>query len=165
VITGDGHPGHLGPDLDALDRVSIGTLVQHLLLPQHHAVRAALGDLGRLTASLAPGDQTRSRVVRRAESMVGELSVVIADHFDHEERHVFPRLVAGHAPIQQLGDLHDHHRDIDARLLRLRALTAELRSAAEVTDGLVVLLEGLTSLGDLAHVHHAIERRLLDRYR
>lgn len=165
VTAGNGPTGDLGPDLDALDRVSTGTLVQHLLLPQHHAVRVALAELGRLATSLAPVDQTRSRVVRRAESMVSELATVISDHFDHEERHVFPRLVAGQAPIQQLGDLHDHHRDIDARLLRLRALTAELRSAAEVTDGLVALLEGLTALGDLAHVHHAIEQRLLDRYR
>ena len=140
-------------------------IVRHLLLPQHDAVRVALGDLGRLASRLAPDDRTRARVVRRADSMVGELSTMLADHFAHEERHVFPQLIAGRPPVQDLGDLHDHHRDVDAHLLRLRALTAELRSATEVTEGLVTLLEGLTSLGDLAQVHHAIEQRLLDRYR
>lgn len=152
-------------DLAALDRVSTPMIVRHLLIPQHDAVRRALSDVGRMAAAMASLDHGRARTGRRADSMVGELSEVLHEHFAYEEREVFPRLVAGQPPLQDLGELHDHHRDVDDRLLRLRGLTAELRSATEVTEDLVTLLQGLTSLGDLAQVHHTIEERLLDRYR
>lgn len=150
------------PVLDAVpSRVSITTLIERLLVPQHAALRTGLADLRLTAAGLIEHDDSRAHVLRRAATMVDELGDVLLAHLDHEESHVFPILVAGVAPIHDLGDLHDHHADIDGRLQRLRALTAELISPSEVSEHTVVLFESLASFLDLAQRHHAIEHGVL----
>lgn len=145
----------------ALGRVSITTLIERLLIPQHRALRGSLADLRLTAAGLVGHDDSRAHVLRRAATMIDELADVLLQHLDHEEGHVFPILVAGVAPIHDLGDLHDHHADIDGRLARLRALTAELISPAEVSEHTVVLFESLASFLDLAQRHHAVEHGVL----
>lgn len=149
-----------------LTRVSTATLIDRLLVPQHTAMRAGLAALQVTAARLARGDLSRSRIMRRASTMVTELAEVLVRHLDHEEETVFPLLIAGVTPIHALGDIHDHHGDIDGRLHRLRALTADLIAPTEVTEDTVVLFETLATFLDLAQRHHAIEHDvLLARFR
>jgi len=152
--------------LEDLDRVATPTLIDRLLLPQHVVIRACLTALRATAADLAQRDGSRAHILQRAARMLDELTEIMLDHFDHEERVVFPFLSSGAAPVQILGQIHDHHDDIDDRLRRMRALTVELRSGDEVTDDVVVLFEGLCELDTLACRHHALERHtLLARYR
>jgi iron-sulfur cluster repair protein YtfE (RIC family) len=149
------------PSADTLDRVSTATLVTRLLLPQHAALRASLAALHGTTTELAPRDPSRSHVLRRAATMLADLSDVLLPHLAHEEADVFPALAAGTAPAAALGEIHDHHGDIDERLLLLRGLTAELLSPAEVTEDTVHLFEGLATFIDLAQRHHHVEDHIL----
>ncbi len=144
-----------------LDRVSTATLVTRLLEPQHAALRASLASLHATTHGLAPRDPSRSHIMRRAAIMLDDLTDVLLPHLDHAELHVVPALAAGTAPVAALGEVHDHHGDIDDRLHRLRALTAELLSPSEVTEDTVRLFEGLATFIDLAQRHHHVEDTIL----
>jgi iron-sulfur cluster repair protein YtfE (RIC family) len=160
-LTGDTQPGPPGGEID---RVATAALIHGLLVPQHAGLRTALRGLRATVAGLARRDRSRARIMRRAAAMLDDLHEVLVEQFEHEERSLFPFLQAGVTPIHQLGDLHDHHDDVDARLRRLRALTFELRSA-EVSDDTLTLFDGLGTLEGLARRHRAAEQQaLLTRY-
>jgi iron-sulfur cluster repair protein YtfE (RIC family) len=152
-------------DLSQLDRVTTNVLIQRLLEPQHDMLRSTLRGLRDTAAGLARCDRTRSHVLRRAAGMITELADVMNEQFEHEERSVFPFLQAGVAPIHSLGEIHDHHHDVDGRLRRLWALTAELTPSHDTAAGIASLLEGLDALDGLVRRHRQIEcQGLLARY-
>ncbi|HVV82921.1 MAG TPA: hemerythrin domain-containing protein [Kofleriaceae bacterium] len=147
-----------------LDRVTTTTLIERLLEPQHGAMRSALQGLRAVAVNLARRDRSRAHVMRRAAGMLDDLSELMLDQFEHEERSIFPFLRAGVAPIHQLGEIHDHHDDVADRIRRLRALASELPPGPSGRE-LRSLLEGLESLDELARHHRELERHaLLARY-
>ena len=163
----DRHPTDGGGDHDLSDlgRVTTPVLIQRLLEPQHDMLRSTLRGLRDTAAGLARRDRSRSHVLRRASAMIDELSDVMTEQFEHEERSVFPFLQAGVAPIHRLGAIHDHHDDIAGRLRRLWALTAELEPSRDHAADHGALLEGLDALEGLFRRHRQSEcEGLLARY-
>jgi len=137
------------------------TLIEQVLLPQHTCLGESVDTLRAEVAPAAFRDRTIARVVRRAAGMLDGLAELMLEHFEHEERAVFPFLVAGRAPIGEIGRIHDHHAEVEDHLRRLRALSAELRSAREVTADSLALFEGLSRLDELAERHRDTERAAL----
>lgn len=148
-----------------LDRVTTATLIQRLLEPQHDALRSSLRGLRTLAIGLSRRDRSRTHLLRQAANMLEELAEVMLEQFEHEEQAVFPFLRAGVAPIHVLGELHDHHGDVEQRLTRLRALAADLPAGPTRDRDLRQLVDGLRSFEELVRQHRVAEQQaLLARY-
>lgn len=137
------------------------SLIEQILLPQHTCLGESVDALRAEVAPAARRDRSTARVVRRAAGMLDGLAELMFEHFEHEERGVFPFLVVGRAPIGDIGRIHDHHAEVEAHLRRIRGLSAELRSASEVTPDALALFEGLSRLDELAERHRETERAAL----
>lgn len=148
-----------------LDTATTQALIQGLLEPQHDMLRSTLRGLRDTAAGLARRDRSRSHVLRRAAGMINELADVMLEQFEREERAVFPFLQAGVTPIHSLGEIHDHHHDVEGRLRRLWAVTAELPPTHDTAAGVASLIEGLDALEGLVRRHRQSEcEELLGRY-
>lgn len=132
--------------------------VERVLIPQHAALRSAgavLRSAANQLAGLHPGGVP---ILARVATVIDELVRSLDEHFDHEERALFPSITAARTPPYVIETIHDHHEHVAARLRWLQLLVADVRAAVGITHETMVLFAGVATLSRLFHRHRALEQ-------
>ena len=137
--------------------MSIGAMIERLLLPQHVALVSATASLRTTAAQLArvPDGPV---VLRRVSTVADDLAGSMAEHFAREERSLFPAMSAGQAPSHASATFHQHHEAVATRIRWLQLLAAEVRRDVGINLGTTALFAGMAALSRLVHRHRELEQ-------
>lgn len=147
-----------GPSVMDLAAMTTAAKVEHLLIPQHVALRAAVAALRSTAHQLARLEAEAAPALRRVVAVVDDLATALMIHLDHEERALFPSLIASRAVTDAVAAIHEHHDAVATRLRWLQLLAADVRTSAGITPDTMVLFAGMATLTRLFQRHRELER-------
>jgi regulator of cell morphogenesis and NO signaling len=147
----------LDTDLPRWDRASLPSLVDHVVTTYHARLRRDLPDLIAMAARVESRHGSKPECPTGLAAHLQEMHTSVLDHLQKEEQILFPMIVRGAgaraaAPVQVMEMEHEHHRE---DLLRLRALTDDLRPPAQACATWRALYAGLRQLEEelMEHIH------------
>lgn len=132
--------------------------VDRLLLPQHAALRAAGAMLRSAAGQLVTRGAGNPAVMDRVLGVADDLAVAMAEHFDLEERALFPAMTAGRPATAVTTAIHEHHEQLAARVRWLQLLAADVRATAGLTYDTMALFAGMAAVVRLARRHRELEQ-------
>lgn len=145
------------PELADLASMSVGAMIERLLVPQHAALVSAAASL-RTTSQRLSRDPDGPGVLRRVSTVVEDLAAAMHDHFEREERAMFPAMGTGRTPVHASVTFHEHHEALATRMRWLQLLAVEVRHDVGINLGTTALFAGMAALSRLVHRHRELEQ-------
>ena len=151
------------------NREPLHTLIDHIVVTYHNALREELPRLESMAGTVARVHGRKAPDLLKLEAIVTELSAELRTHMRKEELVLFPAIQtieAGHerpavpisAPIAVMEEEHDH---AGALLSELRTMTDDYVAPAWACQTFRALYQGLSELESAMHVHVHLENNIL----
>lgn len=154
-------PAPTATEHDDWSSAPLADLCTHIVEAHHGRLRwelPRLSELARKTLHAHGADRPELAELREVYE---SLRVELEEHIEDEERRVFPALVAGGVPAEELAALEHDHDDAGAALRRLRELTGGYDRGRALCSTYRALLEGLHGLELELHQHVHEENNVL----
>jgi len=155
------------PDADSArwDKAALPTLVDHIVNHFHARLRAALPDLVRMARRVETRHADKSTCPSGLAMHLEGVQASVLDHLAKEEQILFPMILRGMGtlaagPVHVMEMEHEHHK---ADLLRIRALTDDLKPPAEACTTWRALYLALQQLEQELMEHIHLENNILFR--